>query len=134
MPHPKSALILLPLLSLLTLGCASDPLRIPILSAPVHALKPLPPAVLHVPVVVNLPALTQVEKDLSDFVKADMAKVENSLTKELGTKVWWDPLDWEFNGNTLTARVNLHYKKTAASPAKGTPSEQTIEEEEKQVQ
>ncbi len=111
-----SWLILFPFLILLSLGCATGPhLRVPVRPSPQHTLNPPPPARLRIPVVINLPNLSEVEKHLADFAKEDFKKTEKSLTKSLGTTVWWDPLDWEFNGNTLTAHMHIHYKKKQGS-------------------
>ncbi len=85
---------------------------VPVRPAPLHTLNAPPPARLRIPVVVSLPKLSTVEKHLAEFVKADLAKAEKSLTKSLGATVWWDPLAWEFNGNSLTAHLHVHYKNS----------------------
>jgi hypothetical protein len=131
MNFPKCRLILLPLLGLWTLGCATGPhLRVPVRPAPLHTLKSPPPARLRIPVVVNLPRLSDVEKHLAEFVKDDFKKAEKSLTHSLGATVWWDPMDWEFNGNTLTAHMHMHYKKNGSSPGLGQEAEKLAEEVE----
>jgi hypothetical protein len=108
--HPL--ILLLPLFGLLTLGCATGHhLRVPVRPSPLHTLKLPPPARLRIPVVVNLPQLNEVEKHLAEFVKDDFKKVEKSLTHSIGATLWWDPMEWEFNGNSLTAHMHMHYKK-----------------------
>ncbi len=101
---------------LLASGCATtSSLMVPVRPAPLHTLNTPPPARLRIPVIVSLPKLSSVEKHLAEFVKADLAKAEKSLTKSLGATVWWDPLSWEFNGNSLTAHMNMHYKNSTGS-------------------
>ncbi len=113
----KCWFILFPALGLLASGCATSgsSLMVPVRPAPVHTLKSPPPARLLIPLVVKLPKLTDVEKHLAEFAKKDFAKAEKSLTKSLGTTVWWDPLDWEFKGNSLTAHMHFHFKRPAGS-------------------
>ncbi len=116
---------------MLFIGCATgNHLRVPIRPAPVHTLNPPPPARLRIPVVVNLPQLSDVEKHLAQFVKNDFKKAEQSLTKSLGTTVWWDPLDWEYSGNTLTAHMHMHYKKKTGSENLSKEAEKLAEEVE----
>jgi len=81
-------------------------------------------------VVINLPQLSEVEKHLAEFVKEDFKKAEHSLTHSLGTTVWWDPLDWEFAGNTLTAHMHMHYKKHGPSLGIKKEAEKIAEEVE----
>ena len=103
-------------LALLLSGCATtSSLMVPVRPSPLHTLNTPPPARLRIPVVVSLPKLSSVEKHLAEFVKEDFAKAEKSLTKSLGATVWWDPLSWEFNGNSLTAHMHLHYKNSTGS-------------------
>jgi hypothetical protein len=132
MNSPKSSLFLLVLLGLLVSGCATtSSLMVPVLPAPVHTLKQPPPARLRIPLVVSLPELNSVEKHLAEFVKEDWAKSEKSLTKSLGTTVWWDPLSWDFDGNTLTAHMHVHYKN--ATGAKDKEAEGLVDEVEKDM-
>lgn len=83
---------------------------VPVRPSPMRTLQPVPQAKLRIPLVVALPKMEVMEQHLSEWAKEDMGKAETSLTKSLGTTVWWDPLDWEFNGNSLTAHMNVHYK------------------------
>lgn len=122
-------LFILPLtLALLAGGCATtSPLMVPVRPSPRQAL-PLPPASrLRIPVVIPLPKLSDVEKRLSEAVKEDVNKSEKSLVKSMGTTLWWDPLKWDFDGNSLTAHVHLHAKNLP----KGTKS--GLEEAEKDL-
>lgn len=91
-------------------GCATyhSPLMVPVRPAPHHNLEQPAVAHLRIPVVVKLPSLAEVEKRLSDFVKQDMQKSEKSLVKSLGATLWWDPMTWDFNGNSLTAHFQAH--------------------------
>lgn len=125
-------------LALLAGGCAStSSLMIPVRPSPRHVLPLPPPSRLRIPVVIPLPKLSDVEKHLSEVVKADIGKSEKSLAKSLGTTVWWDPMDWEFNGNSLTAHVHLHAKNLqdkASKPAKGASAPETaVQEAEKDL-
>jgi len=108
-------------LALMIGGCATtSPLMIPVRPSPRHALPPPPPSRLRIPVVIPLPKLSDVEKRLSEAVRADIGKSEKSLAKSLGATVWWDPMEWEFNGNSLTAHVHLHARnlpEKASKPA-----------------
>jgi hypothetical protein len=107
-------------LGLLASGCATtSSLMVPVRPAPLHTLNQPPPARLRIPVIVSLPKLSIVEKQLAEFVKTDLAKAEKSLTKSLGATVWWDPLAWEFNGNSLTAHMHMHYKNSSGSQPTG---------------
>jgi hypothetical protein len=126
MNSPQRLLLFLPLFALLT-GCATESaLRVPVRPAPYHELKPLPPAVLNVPVIIHLPPLSEVEKQMADDVKKDLAKVGDSLTKSLGTTLWADPLAWDFKGNSLTVHVNVHYQKIQPTPG-ATPTDENAE-------
>ena len=112
MKRTLSRLFLLSLFGLWAVGCATGPhLRVPVRPSPLHTLKPPPRARLRIPVVINLPQLSEVEKHLAEFVKTDFKKAEKSLTHSIGATVWWDPMEWEFNGNSLTAHMHMHYKK-----------------------
>jgi hypothetical protein len=92
-------------------GCATtSPLLVPPAPSPMHSLKPPPPAKLRIPIVVILPNLKDIETHLSDALKEDAKSVSQELTKKFGTKVWWDPLDWEFNDTHMTAKMHLHYQ------------------------
>jgi hypothetical protein len=107
--------LLLPL-GFLASGCATtSSLMVPVRPAPLHTLNQPPPARLRIPLVVSLPKLSSVEKHLAEFMKEDLTKAEKSLTKSLGATVWWDPLEWEFNGNSLTAHMHVHYKNSTGS-------------------
>lgn len=104
-------------LALLVGGCATtSSLRVPIRPSPNHSLNTLPAARLRIPVVIPLPKFSDMEKHLAEAVKTDLAKAEKSMAKSLGATVWWDPMEWEFNGNSLTAHVHLHAKNL---PGKG---------------
>lgn len=121
---------------LLAGGCATtSSLKVPIRPSPMHSLKPPPPARLRIPVVVMLPKFSDVEKHMAEAVKADFSKAEKSLGKSLGATIWWDPMTWDFNGNSLTAHVHLHAKNL---PGKGTGAangpETVAEEVEKDLQ
>jgi hypothetical protein len=83
---------------------------VPIRPSPMRTLKSVPAAKLRIPLVVALPKMEDMEKHLAQFVKEDWGKAEKSLTKSLGTTVWWDPLDWDSDGNTMTAHMHVHYK------------------------
>jgi hypothetical protein len=83
---------------------------------------------------VNLPHLSDVEKHLSEFVKEDFKKAEKSLTKSLGATVWWDPLAWDFDGNTLTAHMHMHYKTKGSSLTMSQEAKKIQEEVEKDAQ
>jgi hypothetical protein len=124
-----TGLIIVPL-ALLSGGCATtSPLMVPVRPSPMHTLKSVPRAKLRIPVIVELPKMSEVEKHMASAVKEVWDKdVEASLTKDLGTKVWWDPLDWEFKGNSLTAHMHVHYK-----PKKAKDGETLGEEIEKDV-
>src|SRR5580692_1372535 len=120
MNSPQRPIFLLVPLALLASGCATtSSLMVPVRPSPQHTLNQPPPARLRIPVVVSLPKLSIVEKHLAEFVKADLTKAEKSLTKSLGATVWWDPLSWEFNGNSLTAHMQMHYKNSSGSKPTG---------------
>ncbi len=129
----KSWFPLFPILGLLASGCATSgsSLMVPIRPAPIHTLKSPPPARLLIPLVVKIPKLTDVEKHLAEFAKKDLAKAETSLTKSLGTTVWWDPLDWEFKGNSLTAHMHFHFKRPAGSKSLAKEAETLAKDVEK---
>ncbi len=93
-------------------GCATSEsaLMVPVRPSPMRTLKRVPDAKLRIPLVVALPKMEEMEKHLAQFVKDDWKKAEKSLSKSLGTTVWWDPLDWDSDGNTMTARMQVHYK------------------------
>ncbi len=124
---PLNRLLLFALpLSFLAGGCATTSLKVPIRPSPAHNLAAPPPARFRIPVVVILPKLSEVEKHLAEVVKEDFKKAEKSLGKSLGATIWWDPMTWDFNGNSLTAHVHLHAKNLPggvpnASGAAGSP-------------
>lgn len=126
--RPFSILVLL---ALLAGGCATtSPLMVPVRPSPRHAL-PLPPASrLRIPVVIPLPKLADVEKKLSEELKQDMSKSERSLAKSMGTTLWWDPLKWDFDGNSLTAHIQLH----AQNLPKGSKAAAAVQEAQKDFQ
>ena len=115
-------------LSLSLCGCATtSPLKVPVRPAPMRTLAPPPPARLRIPVVVTLPQVGDVEKHIVNFLKEDWDKeAGHSLAKSLGTTVWWDPLDWKFKDNRLTAKMRVH--------AKGGKGESLVREAEKDIQ
>ncbi len=133
MKRPRIFLFTVAGLALLVGGCASvSPLMIPVRPAPPHVLPKPPASRLRIPVVIPLPKLSDVEKRLSEAVKQDISKSEKSLAKSLGTTVWWDPMEWEFNGNSLTAHVHLHAKNLpdkASKPLKGAGAPETVLQE-----
>ena len=98
-------------LALLAGGCATiSPLMVPVRPSPRQALPLPPPSRLRIPVVIPLPKFSDVEKHLSEELKKDVNRSEKSLAKSMGTTLWWDPLKWDFDGNSLTAHVLLHAK------------------------
>jgi hypoxanthine-guanine phosphoribosyltransferase len=118
----------------LTLGCVgcatTSPLLVPVRPSPVHTLAPPPPARLRIPLVVSLPSVKEMEEYISDFVKEDLKKEEQSLTKKLGTEVKWEPLDWKFENNKLTARMHVHYKnKKSSQDSDDESADQEVEKE-----
>jgi hypothetical protein len=119
MKFPKGLIFLFPFWVLLAGGCATSQsaLMVPVRPSPMHSLKPVPPAKLRIPLVVSLPPLNEMEKHLTEFMKEDLKKAEKSLTKSLGSTLWWDPLTWDASGNTLSAHLKLHYQKGAAVPS-----------------
>jgi hypothetical protein len=131
----RNTQLLLAFTCLWTLGCATGHhLRVPVRPAPVHTLNLPPPARLRIPIVVALPSLGDVEKHLSEFVKEDFKKAEKSLTKSLGATVWWDPLAWDFDGNTLTAHMHMHYKTIGSTLNLSQEAKKIEEEVEKDAQ
>lgn len=101
------------LLSLGISGCATSrsALMVPVRPSPHKSLSTVPAARLRIPLVVALPKMSLVEEHMARSIKDVWKKdVSAPLTKDLGTKVWWDPLDWEFKNNTLTAHAHLHVK------------------------
>lgn len=132
-PIPKPCFLLL-LLALLAGGCATtSPLKIPVRPSPMHSLKPPPPARLRIPVVIPLPKLSDLEKHISEAVKEDLGRNEKSLAKSLGTTVWWDPLEWDFDGNSLTAHVHIHSKTLPGGSKAGCAPETVTPEAEKDL-
>jgi hypothetical protein len=118
----------------LTLGCVgcatTSPLLVPVRPSPVHTLAPPPPARLRIPLVVSLPSVKEMEEYISDFVKEDLKKEEQSLTKKLGTEVKWEPLDWKFENNKLTAHMHVHYKnKKSSQDSDDESADQEVEKE-----
>lgn len=102
---------LLPLLlSTFLAGCATtSPLKVPVRPAPPHAAAQPPLARLRIPVVVSLPQLADVEKKIRTFFKSDWDKeAAQSLTKSLGTTVWWNPLEWKMEDNHLSAKMQVY--------------------------
>jgi len=106
---------LLALAAFSAIGCATSSLYIPPEPSRVRSLPDPPPAKLRIPIVVILPSLKAVEAHLDEALKADAASMEQKLTKKFGTKVWWDPMDWKFEKNKMTAHLHLHYKGKKAS-------------------
>ena len=139
MNSPLRWLNLLFPLALVAGGCATtSSLKVPVRPSPQHSLQQPPPARLRIPVVVELPKLSDMEKHLAEAIHKDLGKAEQSLAKSLGTTVWWEPTTWEFNGNSLVAHVHVHAKnlpdagsKTAKS---GATPETPVEEAEKDLQ
>jgi hypothetical protein len=94
-------------------GCASSrsALMVPVRPSPRHTLAAVPAAKLRIPLVVSLPRMSLIEEHMAKSLKGVWQKDVNApLAKDLGTKVWWDPLDWDFDGNTMTAHLHVHYK------------------------
>jgi len=92
-----------------------------------HTLNSPPPARLRIPVIISLPQLGEVEKHIADFVKQDWGKeIGQSMTKSMGTTVWWDPLDWKIKDSHLTARFHIHAQgdKSSTGTADKTPKDQ----------
>jgi hypothetical protein len=114
--------------ALSAVGCATSSLYIPPRPSPMHSLEKPQVAKLRIPIVVILPSLKDVEKHLDEALKKDAESVEQKLTKKFGTKVWWDPLDWKFEDNHLTAKMNLHYKGQKPS-AQEEAAQEDIEKE-----
>jgi hypothetical protein len=123
-PHLSS----LVLIGLLVSGCATSrsALMVPVRPSPMHTLTAPSVAYFRVPVIVELPKLNDVEKEMARVMKADMEKEDAKLEKKFGTKIWWDPLDWKFKGNQLTAKMHLHYKKKDT----GSQKQSLVQEEE----
>lgn len=111
-PRKPFLLFIFPLLTLGLTGCATSrsALMVPVRPSPMHTLPSPPPARLRLPVVVDLPDLKDVEKEMARSLKEDFKKEEASLDRKFGTKIWWDPLKWDFNGNSLTAHMQVHYQ------------------------
>lgn len=109
-------------------GCATSSLYIPPRPSPAHSLPQPPITKLRIPIVVILPNLKDVEKHLDDAMKKDVQSVEQKLTKKFGTKVWWDPLDWKFQDNHMTAQMHMHYKGQQASAEDETMQEEVDKE------
>jgi hypothetical protein len=110
-------------------GCATSrsALMVPVRPSPMHTLPAPPPARLRIPVIVALPELKDVEKEMARAAEEDWKKdVDAPLEKKLGTKIWWDPLDWEFKGNTLTAHMHVHYKTSAPQDAAAAQEAETL--------
>ena len=118
-------------------GCATtSPLMVPVRPSPMHSIDALPVARFRIPVVVPLPNMRDVEKHVSEFVKDDLKKAEKSLVKSLGTTFWVEPMEWEFNGNSLTAHAHVHYKRVPGDKpagAKGASPETAVQEVEKDL-
>lgn len=119
-------------------GCATtSSLMVPVRPSPMHSLNPPPPARFRIPVVLPLPNMADVEKHVSEFVKEDMKRTEKSLVKSLGTTFWLDPMEWEFNGNSLTAHAHVHFKTSApngqVSGDQNGSSETVVQEIEKDM-
>jgi hypothetical protein len=112
-------------------GCATtSSLLVPVRPSPIHTLAPPPRARLRIPLVVSLPGVKKMEEYISDFVKEDLKKEEQSLTKKLGTEVRWDPLKWKFENNKLTADMHVHYKnKKQSDNSSDETMEQKVEKE-----
>jgi len=106
-------------------GCAgTSSLLVPPAPSPMHSLPRPQDAKLRIPIVVILPSLKDIETHLSDALKDDAKSVSQDLTQKFGTKVWWDPLDWEFKNNQMTAKLHVHYKgKANAAEAKAAEEE-----------
>ena len=134
-PNPTPILFLILPLAIQAGGCATSrsALMVPIRPSPMHTLKDVPPAKLRIPLVIALPKMAEVEKHLAQFMKTDIAKAEKSLTKSLGTTVWWDPLAWEAQGNSLTAHMHVHYKNGSKVSTDGQAPETFAQEVEKDM-
>jgi len=118
MNRPPCPVLYLLSLGLALSGCATtSPLMVPVRPSPMHSLNQPPAARFRIPVVLPLPSVGEVEKHVSEFVKEDLKRAEKSLVKSLGTTFWLDPMEWEFNGNSLTAHAHVHFKN---SSSKGT--------------
>lgn len=121
-------ILILPALALIATGCATSSLYIPPRPSPMHSLDKPQISKLRIPIVVILPSLKDVEKHLDDALKKDVESAEQKLTKKFGTQVWWDPLDWKFEKNHLTANMHLHYKGQKVS-AEEAAAQQEMEKE-----
>ncbi|HXL74018.1 MAG TPA: DUF4403 family protein [bacterium] len=130
-PFRKFSGILFIGLVLSCVGCVTtSPLLVPVRPSPVHTLSSPPPARLRIPLVVALPSLKEMEEHISNFVKEDLEKEEQSLTQKLGAEVRWDPLDWKFENNKLTAHMHMHYKNRKSSEnSDNETAEQEVEKE-----